>query len=314
MGAFESGANIQFSIAAIDYDFDDITVSGAGQNGTCSGTLTATPSDAGETLMVFHVIDSVSVQVAGTGLWVPTGIDAFIKDKGICGANAPSAAGFFVRTSDPADALPGFDRAPFVQPQIINDLSTWVSDGGDQLVSIKLTASQGSNRYCCAFKVEPGSNGGSPIVSMGEGDSDNGSNDDSGGTSNGDSSSTNNDDTDGEERFFYQLVGVMTNGMHVLKTSEYSTQESASYDTLMLVSFRWDNGVEFDWTASAIETGASRLLLFKHREIVMREHWGGEAKVDGNRIFIGPDLAGFPDSREGNGAWFTDQASPPLAR
>ena len=40
-----------------------------------------------------------------------------------------------------------FLQAPYLSPKIIQDLSAWISDTGDQVTSINLLESQGSNRY-----------------------------------------------------------------------------------------------------------------------------------------------------------------------
>jgi tetratricopeptide (TPR) repeat protein len=46
-----------------------------------------------------------------------------------------------------------FDGKP-IQPKIIKDFTTWISDGGDQVVAINLEGSQYSNRYCCESDVD----------------------------------------------------------------------------------------------------------------------------------------------------------------
>lgn len=40
-----------------------------------------------------------------------------------------------------------FNHVPYINPRIISDLSTWISDGSDQIVAIDLLHSQHSNRY-----------------------------------------------------------------------------------------------------------------------------------------------------------------------
>ena len=47
-----------------------------------------------------------------------------------------------------------FKHAPFVNPSIINDLTTYLSDTGDQVVAINLDDSQKSNRYYVDIKIE----------------------------------------------------------------------------------------------------------------------------------------------------------------
>lgn len=41
-----------------------------------------------------------------------------------------------------------------IHPLIIKDLSTWISDKGDQVVAIDLLGSQDSNRYCCEDSIK----------------------------------------------------------------------------------------------------------------------------------------------------------------
>jgi hypothetical protein len=40
-----------------------------------------------------------------------------------------------------------FDQAPFIKPALVQDLYTWESDHGDQVLALDLAGSQGSNRY-----------------------------------------------------------------------------------------------------------------------------------------------------------------------
>jgi tetratricopeptide (TPR) repeat protein len=41
-----------------------------------------------------------------------------------------------------------------IHPKIIKELQSWISDSGDQVVSINLADSQGSNRYCCIDDID----------------------------------------------------------------------------------------------------------------------------------------------------------------
>lgn len=98
-GDFESWADIQLSIVERDSSSYDISLSGAAQNWTCSGTLTARLSKDDNSLTVSHDGATVTIQSAGTGVWVPDGIDAIARSKGFCGALAPSLSGFFAHTA-----------------------------------------------------------------------------------------------------------------------------------------------------------------------------------------------------------------------
>jgi uncharacterized protein len=53
-----------------------------------------------------------------------------------------------------------FDKPPYINPRIVEALSTWISDHGDQIVEINLTDSQRSNRFFgkTLVKSTPGKN------------------------------------------------------------------------------------------------------------------------------------------------------------
>jgi hypothetical protein len=66
-------------------------------------------------------------------------------------AEAPFAEATPPRTKDASSY--SFTKAPFINPKIINDLATAISDQGDQVVAINLTDSEASNRYACDAKI-----------------------------------------------------------------------------------------------------------------------------------------------------------------
>lgn len=165
-----------------------------------------------------------------------------------------------------------------MHPQIIRELATGLADMGDQVVAINLTTSQNSNRFFGDFTVELDAQGEAPIVSL----------------------------TDGGEEFSYQFVGTMQNGIRVISTSQSSTDGTAVFPAVMLLSFRQDHGIKVNPTAQTIEQGAVRNLLVKHGELlVLGDRWQGELKVDGNRIFIGANQFTLPDAGEDFSGWLT---------
>ncbi|MEM8957933.1 MAG: lysozyme inhibitor LprI family protein [Pseudomonadota bacterium] len=286
-GTFQSWADVQFSITDTDGSSYEIAVSGAGQNWQCSGTFAASQSADGSTLTVSGDSGDVAIETAGTGLWVPAGIDAIAESKGFCGASAPSLSGFYVRSSSADTPDARFDRAPFVHPQIIREFATGLSDTGDQVVAINLTDSQSSNRFAGEFTVAPDLKGGAPIVTM----------------------------SDGDEQFSYQFIGAMENGIQVIKTTQSSSDGTGVFPTLMLLSFRQDHGITVNSAASEIAQGAARRLLFKHGELlVLSDRWQGELKVDGNRIFIGANESPLPNSGDDFSGWLTYDAGDTAAQ
>ncbi|MEO1191036.1 MAG: lysozyme inhibitor LprI family protein [Pseudomonadota bacterium] len=105
-GTFESWAEVDIASSnerSQNARVYTLTISGAGQNWTCDGSFPARLNNAGTALVVHHQQQTLRIDAAGTGLWVPSGIDAVIQAKGLCGASAPSFSGFFARTSTEPD-------------------------------------------------------------------------------------------------------------------------------------------------------------------------------------------------------------------
>lgn len=279
-GDFTNWADIQLSITKAETGGYKISLTGVGQNWDCSGAFLATPNTVGQGLSVADATDIIKIQPAGSGLWVPAAFDAFVKGQGDCGASAPGLSGFFQRVADQDHAVPGFQRAPFIHPQIIRDFSTWLSDTGDQVVAINLTDSQDSSRYFGDFKVEQDDKSSAPIISM----------------------------TDGDQRFSYQFVGVLENGISVLKTVQSSTDGSGVFPTLMFLSFQEDHGIKLNMATGTIDQGEARRLIVKHGEIVSGVDWSGDLKVDGNRVFIGTNQITGSETSDTPSGWLIYKA------
>lgn len=174
-----------------------------------------------------------------------------------------------------------FDKAPFISPRIIQDLSTWISDQGDQVVAINVLESQDSNRYFGDALVRdiPGQN---PYVYH-------------------ESDAVEGGDANNAE-FGYCLVGRTRSGVYVLATSDWGGG-SGVFRNLLLVTFEYDQSLRCDWDKGVVQPGGKRLLIKKRGEIGLGDRWVGELKVDGNSIFVGKDTGWFTVSGGTGGGW-----------
>ncbi|MCK5708612.1 MAG: hypothetical protein KAI43_13270 [Candidatus Aureabacteria bacterium] len=159
-----------------------------------------------------------------------------------------------------------FNKKPYISPRIIQDLSTWISDGGDQVVAINLKDSQGSNRYFGDVFVN-GTEGKSPFVYTEK----------------------------GSESFGYRYVGVTDSGVYVLYFED-DTGGSGSFRSLMFVIFEHDKGITIDWDNSSINSTKERLLIKKLGEVALGDRWFGDLKLEGNKLYIGKDKGWFTKS------------------
>jgi hypothetical protein len=166
-----------------------------------------------------------------------------------------------------------FNKAPFISPRIVQDLSTWISDKGDQVVAINVLDSQNSNRYFGDAEVRRIESQ-NPYIFMT--------------TTNVLNSETNNTE------FGYQYVGETSSGVYVLLTSDWEGG-SGNFKNLLLVTFEYDKSINTDWDKKIVRWG-NRLLIKKLGEIALGDRWDGKLAVNGNSIVIGDrqlKLTGF---------------------
>jgi hypothetical protein len=187
-----------------------------------------------------------------------------------------------VAFAEPEDAglpqleLPySFVEAPYIHPKIVQDLTTWVSDQGDQVVAINLSDSQESNRYFGEVEVRV-SEMPHPFVYFQE----------------------------PNLRFGYEYVGQTKSGLHILYTSEWGGG-SGVFKGLLLVTFEHDEGIEVDWDGSVIRSGEQRVLLRKRGEIALGDRWDGTLRVEGDHLFVGKDEGWFTSSGGKGGGWLS---------
>ncbi len=161
-----------------------------------------------------------------------------------------------------------FVRAPFVHPNIIEDLSVWLSDLGDQVVAINLIDAQGSNRYYGDVSVSHTA-GECPFVYTEE----------------------------ESQRFGYRYIGMTQSGVHVLYTSDWGGGSGVSKH-LMLLTLEFDYGIDrYDWDVqTAMRADKKRMLIKKLGEIGLGDRWSGQLSVSGNELHIGRDEGWFSQS------------------
>lgn len=161
-----------------------------------------------------------------------------------------------------------FDKKPFISPAIIKDLSTWISDSGDQVVAINLDDSHDSNRYFGEIVADPIPNGNSktsppyPFVHVNE------TCDEQGGTG----------------VFGYRLVGEI-NGVFVLHTTDGGCG-SGVFHNLLLVKLEQDIG--FGYSKGVLHPKV-RHVVRKLIEIPIGDRYHGSIGIENNAIVIKKD-------------------------
>lgn len=156
-------------------------------------------------------------------------------------------------------------NAPFVHPRLVEELVTWVSDGGDQVVALDLDKSEGSNRFCCddaeggrSYSREADENG------------------------------------EGFHAFSYGVIGRTDSGVFIVGT--YSNDGgSGSWHDLIFVVIEDDPGLEIDLKAGRAELTRPRRVIKKLGQTFLDDRWKGELKVEGNTLYIGKNHGWFSD-------------------
>lgn len=157
-----------------------------------------------------------------------------------------------------------FDHPPYLNPRIIQDLSTWISDSEDQVVAINVLAAQHSNQFFADVQTRQITNA-SPYVYF--------------------------QDESGTE-FGYQFIGKTSSDIYVLETVSVSGG-SGDFRNLMLVKFVSDRGMSCDWKRGELKPGPKRLLIKKVGEIALGDRWDGKLTIRGDSICVGKDHGWF---------------------
>ena len=155
-----------------------------------------------------------------------------------------------------------FDRAPYISPEIISDLSTGLADHGDLIVSINLDDAQGSNRFAKDVKTRKLSKKGYPFVFVEYPPVEKG-------------------DNPGE--FGYQFIGKTTNGIFVIQTLDATGGGSGEFENLMLLTFEKDTTIDESIHRHKIAL-KTRTLLKKLSEIGLGDRTDNSIRINGNKI------------------------------
>jgi hypothetical protein len=174
-----------------------------------------------------------------------------------------------------------FCREPFVHPQLVQDLLSWESDNGDQVVAINLLEANESNRYSGEIKTRGLTSNALHHPTVYSRFSEGG--------------------VEEEEGYYY--VGLTRSGVHVLATWSFGGGTLIS-NRLLLVTVEQDRGiqdVEMPKEGKVhLKIDRPRLLLRKLGEIILGDRWDGELRVVGNDVVVGKDVGWFSDKHVHN--------------
>ena len=156
-----------------------------------------------------------------------------------------------------------FTEPPFISPRIIEDLSSWKGEEGDQVVAIHVPGSQGSNRYYGEIKYEK------PHVYV----------------------AYEMDDELDPNIYSYQYIGKTDGGINILKRCHQKKGATIS-QSILLTEFQRDRGIKFvekgkkDPDKPFSDDTSERILIKKVGEISLEESWKGEVMFNGNVLVL----------------------------
>ncbi len=164
-----------------------------------------------------------------------------------------------------------FTDPPFISPRIIEDLSSWKGEEGDQVVAINVPGSQGSNRYYGEIMYE------NPHVYV----------------------TNQNDDESAPHIYSYQYIDKTHGGIYILKRS-HRKEGAIISQSILFTEFQKDRGIKFVEKGSGDpdkpfsrhsgfilnDDTPERILIKKLGEIPLEENWKGEVTLNGNVLVI----------------------------
>ena len=159
-----------------------------------------------------------------------------------------------------------FEKEPYIHPKIIEDLTSWISDSGEQVVAVNLLESMGTNRYYGDIKVREKA---SPLIYYENTEG-----------------CKQTDCTTGYPVFGYRLIGRSSTGIYVLFT-ESRGGGTGSFRNLFFASLEKDKGLSYDEENHTMRIDRERWIIKKLGEIPLGDRYEGELSVKGDVLHIG---------------------------
>lgn len=158
-----------------------------------------------------------------------------------------------------------FYKEPYINPRIIEDMATWISDGGDQVVAINLNTTQESDRYYGDYNIRKVDDD-FPYVEF--------------------------EREEGYGYFSYKYIGKLSSGVEVIETFSNGGGTFTSRN-LIFISFLKDKGITFDTENQKIIDSKERTLIsrlgsvssYKYKDIKIingKLHMGRVSLKDSN--------------------------------
>jgi uncharacterized protein len=158
-----------------------------------------------------------------------------------------------------------FVKPPYINPQIVEELTTWTSDHGDQVVAINLADSQKSNRFFGGALTGKGS-GKNPFVYY---------------------QSKFNLAHVPDHEFGYIYLGQTASGVHVLHIK--SCCEAGMPQELLFVTIEPDLALSAPDPSNktmVLKRDRKRLLIRKLGAFRLGDHWGGKVELRGGDVVV----------------------------
>jgi hypothetical protein len=162
-------------------------------------------------------------------------------------------------------ATHSFSSPPYINPAIVKDLQTWLSDTEEQVVAINLETNK-SNRYSVTTYIR--STDSHPVIVMKEPISS----------------------TTRKSYFSYQLIGKTPDGIHVLLLKS-SGGGSGIFTSLMLVELVEEQGLAL--TGNTMVFSRPRKLIKRLGSIELGDRYDGTIRLENRTLHIEADRNEF---------------------